>query len=79
MPKLDPCPFCGAEICARLFDDVTGTGDEDTEGTYVLVHGVTESLCPIEHYDGEYLGMLTYNSPEEAAAIWNTRCNMDRT
>jgi len=78
MLNLDPCPFCGAEISARLFDDVSDEGDEDTEGKYVLVHGGTASLCPIEHHDGEYLGMLIYDSPEEATATWNTRCGLDR-
>jgi len=73
MPQFDPCPFCGAKIHARPFDEVSDEGDEDSAGKFVLVHGETASLCPIEHYDGEYLGMLAYDSPEEAAAIWNTR------
>jgi len=76
MPHFDPCPFCGAKVLARLYDDVCDSGDEDTEGKYVLVHGVTESLCPIEQYDGEYLGMLIFDSPEDAAATWNTRCDL---
>jgi len=79
MPRIDPCPFCGAEISVRLFDEVSNTGDEDTAGKLVLVHGATTSLCPIEHYDGEYLGILTFDSPEEAAATWNIRCGSGRT
>jgi len=79
MPEFTPCPFCGAQISARLFDDVSDEGDEDTKGKYVLIHGETESLCPIEHYEGEHLGMLTYDSPDEAAEIWNTRRGLDDT
>jgi len=78
MPNIDPCPFCGAEIIARPFNEVSDTGDEDTAGKFVLVHGATASLCPIEHHDGEYLGMLIYDSPEEAAATWNKRYDLNR-
>jgi len=74
MPHFNLCPFCGAKIVARLFDEVSDEGDEDTEGKYVLIHGETKNLCPIEHYDGDFLGILIFDSPEEAAATWNTRC-----
>ena len=73
IPVFDPCPFCGAEIFPRLYDEVCNAGDEYTEGKYVLIHGETTSVCPIVHYDREYLEMITYDSPEEAAEIWNTR------
>ncbi|MCL2300933.1 MAG: hypothetical protein FWC27_12395 [Firmicutes bacterium] len=78
MPNFAPCPFCGAEIFARPFDEISGEGDEDTKGKFVLVHGATAGLCPIEHYDREYLGMLTYDSPEDAAAIWNVPKGLNR-
>jgi hypothetical protein len=76
MSIFDPCPFCRAEITARPYDEVCGIGDEDTKDRYVLVHVDTEILCPIGHYDREYLGAMTYDSPEDAAEIWNTRCDM---
>jgi len=79
MPEFTPCPFCGAEISARLYSEVTGEGDEDTIDKFVIVHGKTDQLCPIEHHDREYLGTILYDSPDEAAEIWNTRRGLDDT
>lgn len=79
--ELMPCPFCGGKASILVCDDEGNIHDESYEQDpwsglgYMLQHtreDVPEDIdCPIATSKGEGLGMLIYDTREEATEVWN--------
>lgn len=80
--KLNPCPFCGGEAYLNVSDDEGNMRDEEYEAdpwsglSYMIYHDYEDNKgCPIASYgsDDRGVGVLLYDSREEAAERWNKR------
>ena len=81
--KIKPCPFCGGEAKIIICDDEGNIHREDGYEQdpwsglgYQIEHseksGAKEG-CPIATFNGYTIGILIYDSREEAITAWNTR------
>jgi hypothetical protein len=81
MTELEKCPWCKEKPQICVVDDFGVYKDREYEKNnpdcgngYVLVHERRrDKICPIATYKEEQLGVITYNSPEQAAEAWNRR------
>lgn len=82
MNKLKPCPFCGNKVSILISDDEGNIHNDDyTEDpysglAYSIGHIYEDAImCPIAmHQDnGGLLGVLLFDTIEEAINIWNKR------
>lgn len=82
LESLKPCPFCGGNVSIGISDDEGNPRDEEYESdpwsglSFTILHGYDDNEgCPIAHYneDGETVGILLYESREEAVKTWNKR------
>jgi len=78
--ELQPCPFCGGQIELLACDDEGNIHDEaymDDPWSglcFALKHEYKDRKeCPIATHKGEILGIVLYDSAEEAIEAWNNR------
>lgn len=80
--KLKPCPFCGGKAEIVCCDDEGNLHNDDYEQDpwsgigYKIKHSSEENEdCPIAAYqdDGATIGVLIYDTREEATEYWNRR------
>lgn len=87
MSKNLTCPFCGG-IVRVIPCDGEGNYPKDSEYEvnpykslkYIICHDKLDSIdeCPIAHAAGGGIqGTIIYDSPEEAAALWNKARNQN--
>lgn len=79
--ELEHCPFCGGEVRIIVCDDEGNHKNPEYEDDpwsglgFLLYHSEEENPnCPIAHDAENQLGMIIYDSREEAAKAWNHRC-----
>ena len=79
---LRPCPFCGGQAKIIVCDDEGNIHSEPEYERdpwsglgYMIAHHHEENKdCPIATYKSDNgLGVLIYDSREEAVTTWNTR------
>lgn len=84
LEALKPCPFCGGSASVGISDDEGNPRDEKYENnpwsglSFTILHGHDNNKeCPIANHDedGATVGILLYESREEAVQAWNKRLN----
>lgn len=87
MIKPKPCPFCGGKVAVVICDDEGNLHDDEYLSNpysgvgYKLRH--THELnpeCPIAKYDedGGIVGVIIYDTAEDAIDAWNRRVHVER-
>lgn len=84
MERIKPCPFCGGKVEVVVCDDEGNRHTEEYEKDpwsglgYMLSHSEDNAIgdCPIAQYAGESVGILIYDSREEAIEAWNNRAGV---
>lgn len=78
--ELKSCPFCGGQASLWVSDREGNIRDEDYEndpwsglGFQIRHEQINNQGCPIASHEHESVGILIYDSREEASDTWNNR------